>query len=165
MLGPDAICFLSCKDLSKGLAHQCLLYHSSSVLGQGGCLLIIFLLSLSYSLEFSQYLHFLLLLCDSDFCMLVNLQCSWCYWFFIVTNVCGLLSTDRVHLLFSTIYLFLISDLWFCLRIGWCLGDCIPAFIISLESSPPDIPLIFSNMYFNNAFPFHLAHWNDTIRT
>lgn len=51
-----------------------------------------------------------------------------------------------VHLLYAVIYFSLISDLCFCMRIDSCLEDRMPAFIISLESSPTNIPPIFSNI-------------------
>lgn len=49
----------------------------------------------------------------------------------------------RVHPLNTNIYVTLISDLCFCLRIGWCLEDRMLAFIIFLENSPPHTSLIF----------------------
>ena len=65
--------------------------------------------------------------------------------FTLSVHFCNLLRYV-VHPLYTISYFSLISDLCFCVTTGWCLENRMPAFIISLESSPPQMPLIFATL-------------------
>lgn len=134
---------ISFKDLGKGMVHLYSLYYSSSVLGRRDvCFLKIcpFNSILKFKI-FTEPLFSLTslwhcLLCVCWFETLLMLLVWYCQYFLQFTK-------HRVHPLNTNIYVTLISDLCFCLMIGWCLENRMLAFIIFLENSPPHTSLIF----------------------